>query len=372
MTARAVTLFLCGDVMLGRGVDQVLPHPGDPALREAYIRDARAYVELAEAANGPIPRPVGFAWPWGDALRVLDEAGGAGVDVRVVNLETSVTGDGVFAAGKEVHYRMHPQNLPCLVAARPDVCVLANNHVLDFGRRGLEETLDALAGAGLRYVGAGRNLEEAWRPAVVDLGARRVVVVAFGMESSGIPPGWAATAARPGVAFVPEATYQAAADVIHRVRAVQRPGDVVVVSVHWGSNWGYAVGRDQVRFAHALIDGGVDVVHGHSSHHPRPLELYRNGLVLYGCGDFIDDYEGITGYEHYRDDLRPLYLVTVEPGSVAPPAVRIVPMRARRMRLHHASREDREWLRGTLDRVSRGFGVRVDLDAEGALVVRSR
>ncbi len=60
-----VTLFLCGDVMLGRGVDQVLPHPGDPTLREGYVHDARTYVELAEAVNGPIPRPVDFRWPWG-------------------------------------------------------------------------------------------------------------------------------------------------------------------------------------------------------------------------------------------------------------------------------------------------------------------
>jgi poly-gamma-glutamate capsule biosynthesis protein CapA/YwtB (metallophosphatase superfamily) len=68
-----LTLFLCGDVMTGRGVDQVLPHPGDPEPRERDARDARAYVRLAERANGPIPRPAGFAWPWGDALRILDD-----------------------------------------------------------------------------------------------------------------------------------------------------------------------------------------------------------------------------------------------------------------------------------------------------------
>ena len=60
-----VTLFLCGDVMLGRGVDQILPHPGDPTLRQGYVRDARTYVGLAEAVNGPVPRPVDFSWPWG-------------------------------------------------------------------------------------------------------------------------------------------------------------------------------------------------------------------------------------------------------------------------------------------------------------------
>ncbi|GAA4890036.1 CapA family protein [Streptomyces coeruleoprunus] len=357
-----VTLFLCGDVMLGRGVDQILPHPGDPTLWEEYVGDARSYVALAEAVNGPVPRPVDPAWPWGDALTLLDEAA---PDVRIVNLETSVTRSDAFAPGKPVLYRMHPGNLPALAAARPDVCVLANNHVLDFGRAGLVETLRALHGAGLRTAGAGRDAAEALRPAAVPVrgpAGGRVVVSAFGMPSSGVPAEWAAAADRPGVAFLPAASEAAAEDVLRRVREVRRPGDVVVVSVHWGSNWGYGVPREQVRFAHALVDGGVDVVHGHSSHHPRPLEVYRDRLVLYGCGDFIDDYEGISGYAEYRDDLRLLYFVTLEPGTGSLVELRMAPVRARRMRLGHASDEERSWLRSTLDRVSRGFGVRVALD----------
>ena len=176
--------------MLGRGVDQILPHPGDPTLREEYVQDAMTYVDLAEAANGRIPWPVGFSWPWGDALRVLAEVA---PEVRVVNLETSVTRSDDFAAGKAVNYRMSPANLPCLAVARPDACVLANNHVMDFGRRGLEETLDVLAGAGLRSVGAGREVGEARRPAVVPAeGGGRVLVFACGTESSGVPPEWAA------------------------------------------------------------------------------------------------------------------------------------------------------------------------------------
>src|SRR5690606_13549457 len=69
-----LALFLGGDVMTGRGVDQVLAHPGDPRLWEGYVRDARTYVELAERANGPVPRPVDDTWPWGDVLAVLDAA----------------------------------------------------------------------------------------------------------------------------------------------------------------------------------------------------------------------------------------------------------------------------------------------------------
>ncbi|MEU6658864.1 CapA family protein [Streptomyces sp. NPDC046821] len=363
-----VTLFLGGDVMLGRGVDQILPCPGDPALRETYIRDARAYVGLAEAASGTIPRPVGFRWPWGEALSVLDDVA---PDVRLVNLETSVTGDGDFAPGKEVHYRMSPANLPCLAAVRPDVCSLANNHVLDFGPRGLHETLDALAGAGLRTAGAGPDDVRARQPAIVPLGSGgRVLVFSFGMPSSGIPESWAATGERAGVDVVREPSMAAASAFADRLRHVRRPGDIAVASVHWGPNWGYAVSRSEVSYAHALVDAGVDLVHGHSSHHPRPLEVYRDRLVLYGCGDLVDDYEGIGGYERYRDDLRLLYLVSVEADTGRLVDVRMVPLRARRMRLEHASPEDTEWLRAVLDRRSREFGTRVDGGPDGTLTPR--
>ena len=351
--------------MLGRGVDQILPHPGDPALEEVSVRDARTYVRLAEEVNGPVPAPVGFDWPWGDVLQVLEEAR---PDVRVINLETSVTSGGAFWPGKQVHYRAHPGNLPCLAEVRPHVCSLANNHVMDFGATGLVDTLDALSAVGLRSAGAGRDAEEARAPVAVPLdGGGRVLVFAVGLASSGIPPSWAARADRPGVGLVSGATgatgATGAADVVARVRRAREPGDVVVVSVHWGGNWGYDVSRE-VAFAHALVDGGVDVVHGHSSHMPRPIEVYRDRLVLYGCGDLVNDYEGIQGYEEYRDDLRPVYLASVEAGTGRLLALRTVPLRARRMRLWRAPREDVEWLRQRLTGVSDAFGCALARDGE--------
>ena len=97
--------------------------------------------------NVPMGRSRGrpFSWPWGDTLDALD---GMAPDVRVINLETSVTRSAEFAPDKPVHYRMSPENLPAVTVARPDACALANNHVLDFGHTGLRETLDTLASAG--------------------------------------------------------------------------------------------------------------------------------------------------------------------------------------------------------------------------------
>jgi poly-gamma-glutamate capsule biosynthesis protein CapA/YwtB (metallophosphatase superfamily) len=363
-----VTLFACGDVMPGRGIDQILPHPGDPELREQYAHDANAYVRLAERASGPIPRPADFSWPWGDALPVLEEAAPT---VRVINLETSVTRSADFAPGKAVHYRMSPANLPCVAVARPDVCALANNHVLDFGRQGLRETLGSLAGAGLAAAGAGLHEAQARHPVAVRLpGGGRALVFSCGTLCSGIPPDWAATATRPGVDLLPSLSPATADALIARTQAARQRGDIVAVSIHWGSNWGYEVRGDQVRFARRLIDGGVDLIHGHSSHHPRPIEVYRGKLVLYGCGDCIDDYEGITRYKNYRDDLRLLYFASVAPGTGELAALVMVPMQARNMRLRHASAADAEWLADTLDTISRGFGSRIERQPGSRLLLR--
>lgn len=359
-----VTLFLGGDVMTGRGVDQILPHPGNPRLWETSVDDARTYVELAEAANGPIARPVPFSWPWGSALEVLDTAA---PDACVINLETSITYSDDVAPEKAVHYRMSPENLPCLSMARPCVYTVANNHVMDFGPSGLEETLSALVSAGFATAGAGRDLSESRRPAVITVRDFRVVVLALGARSSGIPDTWAATTHRAGVDLLPDLSAATAGEIAARVQQVKRPGDVVVASLHWGSNWGHGVSAEHVGFAHRLIDGGVDVVHGHSSHHPRPIEVYAGKLILYGSGDLIDDYEGISGYESYRDDLRLQYFASVDPASGRLALLEMAPLQARQMRLDHASSEDAEHLRGVVDRISRDFGSSIARNPAGML-----
>ena len=116
-----ITMFLCGDVMTGRGIDQVLPHPSNPVIHEPYMKSARGYVELAIRANGPIPQPVSFAYIWGDALAELERIG---PDLRIVNLETSITNSNDYWEGKGINYRMHPENIPCLTAAKIDFFLL--------------------------------------------------------------------------------------------------------------------------------------------------------------------------------------------------------------------------------------------------------
>jgi poly-gamma-glutamate synthesis protein (capsule biosynthesis protein) len=355
--------------MTGRGIDQALPHPSDPALDEAYVRDARDYVELAVRANGPIDSPVSFSYIWGDVLAKLDDFA---PDARIVNLETSVTRSPDFWPGKGIHYRMSPSNIGCLTAARIDCCALANNHVLDFGYAGLAETLDTLRSARLRCTGAGANGEEAAAPAIVDLGARgRVLVFACGTSSSGIPAAWAAGRAQAGVALLPDLSASTAGRLAASILRSKRAGDIVVLSIHWGPNWGYSIDPQQRSFAHSVIDSGaVDVVHGHSSHHAKGIEVYRGRPILYGCGDFINDYEGISGYERYRGDLVAMYLMGIGAGEGALAWLQIVPHRLRRFSLTRASHVDAEWLRRKIEQATPGLDGRLELAADDSITWR--
>jgi poly-gamma-glutamate synthesis protein (capsule biosynthesis protein) len=158
-----------------------------------------------------------------------------------------------------------------------------------------------------------------------------------------------------------------------QVKAVKRTGDVVVASLHWGGNWGYAVPAAHQFFAHALIDRcAVDVVHGHSSHHPLGIEVYRERPILYGCGDFLNDYEGISGYTSYRSDLCLMYFLELDPASGRLLRLRMMPMQMRRFRLSRASAEDTRWLRGVLDREGERLGSRVEAGPDGGLELRWR
>ncbi|WP_424603510.1 CapA family protein [Bradyrhizobium sp.] len=364
---RSVRLFLCGDVMTGRGIDQVLAHPCDPKLHEDYVASAKDYVSLAEQANGPIPRRAEPAYVWGAALDELDRMR---PDARIINLETAITRSDDYAR-KGINYRMSPENADCLSAANIDCCVLANNHVLDWGQSGLLQTLAVLERLKIKAAGAGRNAFEAAAPATLDLANKaRVLVFSFGSVTSGIPRSWAATTDIPGINLLTRLSEADALRVAEYIVTIKKPGDLVVVSLHWGSNWGYQIPADQRLFAHTLIDqANVSIIHGHSSHHAKAIEVYNKRLILHGCGDFLNDYEGIRGYEEYRSDLALMYFADIEPRTGNLAALEITPLQIRHFQLNRPSRQDREWMLQMLQRESLRFGTSIALNPGGRLVL---
>lgn len=360
MPGEGLRLALLGDVMTGRGIDQILPDPVDPEIHEPVMGSALGYVELAEAVNGPIPRQVAWSWVWGDLPAELERRPPS---LRIANLETAVTRSTRWLP-KGINYRMSPGNLPVLRAIGLDAVTLANNHVLDWGVEGLLDTLAHLRAAGIATAGAGRDLEEARAPAILPVAAGRLLLFAFAHGSAGVPADWAAGPDRPGVARLAELSEATLDELRAAIAAVRRPGDRVVLSLHWGSNWGMEVPAPHRRFAEAAIErAGVDLVFGHSSHHPRPSGIHRGRAILFGAGDVLNDYEGIGGYEEFRPELILVHLPTLDRESGALLAYEALPFRIRRFRLERAAEEEAAWLAHRLDRASRAFGASVRLEA---------
>jgi poly-gamma-glutamate synthesis protein (capsule biosynthesis protein) len=241
---------------------------------------------------------------------------------------------------------------------------------LDWGHEGLSETLRTLDTAHISHAGAGNNAIEAAAPAILNVpGKGRVLFFSFGSPTSGVFAEWRATDTRAGVNLLDDLSEATASGIADAVRQFQQPGDLLVASIHWSSNWGYEIPRKQIAFAHRLIEEGISIVHGHSSHHVKAIEVFKDRLILYGCGDFLTDYEGISGYERFRGDLALMYLVDVDPQSGQLVSTEMVPMHMRRFRLERVPTSDSKWLCNLLNELGKPFVTRTHLGEDNSLTL---
>jgi poly-gamma-glutamate synthesis protein (capsule biosynthesis protein) len=224
----------------------------------------------------------------------------------------------------------------------------------------------------IKAAGAGRDAAQAAAPALLETrGTGRVVMFSFGLENSGIPSRWAASEDKPGINLLRELSDGTVRRIKDDVERVKRAGDIAVASIHWGGNWGYAIDQEAREFARGLIDqAGIDVIHGHSSHHLKGIEVYREKPILYGCGDFLDDYEGIGEYEEFRNDLVLMYFVSMERRTGKLGDLKMVPMQIKRFRLQRASGQDARWLGERMNRECAKLGTRVELRADNVLTLK--
>jgi poly-gamma-glutamate capsule biosynthesis protein CapA/YwtB (metallophosphatase superfamily) len=326
-----ITLALTGDVMLGRRV--------------------------AEALNDHM-RP---EEPWGDVRPLLDAA-----DLRIINLECAITDNEQpwIRTAKVFHFRAQPSAIEILRTARIDACSLANNHTLDFEEQGLLDTLEHLDAAGIRHAGAGRNQEEAADPAILTVPAnhtRRAALLAFTDNE----PSFAAGTDRPGTNYLPVSLKP---DVLRRVeRAVAAARgmgvDTVIFSNHWGPNMVQRPKKIFRRFAHAVIDRGVDIYYGHSAHVFQGVEIYRGKPIIYDTGDFIDDY---AVNPELRNDWSFLFQVSVVEGRFE--RLDLTPVKLSYARVDLATGGERETILNRMEGLSAEMGT-VFTRREGALVL---
>ncbi len=197
-----------------------------------------------------------------------------------------------------------------------------------------------------------------------------MLVFSAATPTSGCPAAWAAEAARPGINLI--ALDGRGFDFLRAgIAAVKQPGDLVVLSLHWGANFVRGTAREERAFGHRLIDeAGVDLVHGHSSHHVRGVEVHRGRLVIYGCGDLINDYEGIRMNEHelsLEPDLGLVWLARFDAAEQRLLGLEMVPTRMQRLQLHRAGKTAMHRLAKLLNREGEALGTRV---AEAGAVLR--
>ena len=144
-----------------------------------------------------------------------------------------------------------------------------------------------------------------------------------------------------------------------------------MASIHWGSNWGYGIPKKQRTFSHRLIDEAeVDIIHGHLSHHVKAIEVYKEKLILYGCSDFLNNYEGINGYEEFRADLSLMYFAMVDPSTGKLLGLQMTPTKIRRFQVIRASNLDTIWLKETLNREGASFGTNVKIGKDNRITLQ--
>jgi poly-gamma-glutamate synthesis protein (capsule biosynthesis protein) len=361
--------------MTGQGIAPLMPTAGAPlrrSMRSAldYVHDAGASPPSAgsDAADGghpdTLPRPVCFEYPWGDALSLLRRET---PDLCLANLEACITARGT-PASPQIHARLSPQQLPVLAALGVQGVVLAGPHALDWGPHGLHDTLQCLRQAGIRGVGAGHDSIEAAEEAQWPLPGRgRLRLLAFGHASCGLAATAAAAERRPGINWLRDLDARAVAGIAARVGAQRREGDIVVVSLHWGAQWGYEVTREQRDFAQALVDvAGVDLVWGQASRHPRPIEVHHGRLILYGVGTFLKDAGLAAGHEQLRPELAALYLPRLATdGRLLD--LRLWPLRVHLFRLKRACASEAQWLARALGAACRRHGTALAPRGDGSL-----
>lgn len=361
--------------MLGRLIDQLFPtHVRCPT-------EARHVQPLVK--NSPALQAYNHKSPWGNTLPLFTQG-----HLNLVNLETAATTHSVPWPDKAFNYRMHPSNVAALHAAGVDYATLANNHTLDFCEEGLLETVRTLKRAGIAFAGAGESAEEAVRPAVLNLPPRKGTEVRGGDgaeegESEYFKVHVYAASDHPRVwKDVPNfhlidyslATKQRLRRILCDKNNNNPPPDLKVVSIHWGPNYEWQPVSAITTLAHFLVDEcGVDIVHGHSSHHIQGVEGYRGKLIIYGCGDFVDDYALTPGY---RNDLSALWRVVVrqkseeecnEVGSeegkrLSLERLEVFPTRIKEFQAQRVEQTegDFEWIREKLTELSRGRGTSVE------------
>ncbi len=278
------------------GAEQTAESESEPLAIALETAAETTAAEEPETENGPEPCTLLFA---GDVylsqhvLNAYDKAGGIhgvlddtiraeieAADIFMVNQEFPFTERGTQAADKQYTFRLPHDRLHLMNEMGIDIVTLANNHILDFGPEGITDSIAALNEAGIRYVGAGEDLEEAKKLEIMEVGGRKIGFL--GLSRVYMAPDWAAGANHPGVFSTYDPTMA-----LEEIAKADELVDYLVVYVHWGVERETTPKSYQQVMGRQYIDAGADLVIGSHPHVLQPVEYYNGKPIMYSLGNFV-------------------------------------------------------------------------------------
>ena len=312
---KEITIGLAGDTMLGRLVNKKMDQ-------------------------------MGYTYVWGNVLPILKKN-----DINLINLETTLTKNEKNVP-KAFNFKATPDKVQALKEANIHVVNLANNHMLDFYDKGLLETLQTLDRAGIKHVGAGKNISEARKPVIIEKNGINIGFIGY----TDYPQNWRATKDKPGTNVIKIGDIE---QIKNDIKKVREKVDLLIMSIHWGPNKRQRPTKEFQEFAHKIIDVGIDIIHGHSAHVFQGIELYKEGLILYDTGDFVDDY--MVG-PVIRNDWSFLFQVTVSKTGIK--KLKLVPLLINNIQVNIATGKERDKIVKHIKKLSRELGTKISDNLE--------
>ncbi|MCK4650715.1 CapA family protein [Candidatus Babeliales bacterium] len=301
-----------GDVMIGRLVNQVISEKG-------------------------------YSYPWGNILQLLHKN-----DLNIINLETTLT-KSEKKVTKVFNFKSDPDKVQTLIEGKIDVVNLANNHILDFNQKGFFETLKILEQKNIKYVGVGKNIDEARKPIIIKKDKTKIGIIGYTNNE----PGWIATKTKPGINYIEVGNIE---KVINDIKDIKTQVDLLILSIHWGPNKIERPTKEFINFAHQMIDAGVDIIHGHSAHIFQGIEIYKNKIIMYSTGDFVDDY---MVYPDLRNDHSFLFRVKIINSKIK--NIELVPVIINNMQVNLAKENEAQEILNRMKMLCSEFKTKVEI-----------